>query len=222
LEYRIRAAQKERGASSPANFLDNLAAGTPTPGGGSAAAYSGAMAAGLVAMVAQLSMGKKKYQDIETEMGDVLKKVEALRAQLTNAVQEDSAAYEGVMEAFRLPKKTEEEKDARSQAIQEATLNAAQVPLETARLAVEVLELAVVLAEKGNPNAITDAGTAAGLAQAAISGAGMNVRINLSSLKDAKAINKVTDKLEKLESKTEALIDNIKQAVTKRGEIPML
>jgi len=88
-------------------------------------------------------------------------------------------------------------------------------------LAVEVLELAAVVAEKGNPNAITDAGTAAGLARAAISGAGMNVRINMSSLKDAKAIKKITDKLIKHEEKTEALTKKIKQFVLKRGEIPM-
>ncbi len=170
METRLYAAQEK------ADFLDALAAGTPTPGGGSAAAYAAAMGAGLVAMVAQLSMGKKKYAEVEDAMQGILAEAEALRARLTKAVDEDAASFEAIMQAFKFPKETDAEKAARSQKIQEATLTAAQIPLQTAKDAVRVMELALEAARMGNTNAITDGASGAAMARAALTSAGYNVR----------------------------------------------
>ena len=174
-----RSRRRERDA-----FLEALAAGTPTPGGGSAAAYSAAAGAALVAMVARLTLGKKKYAAVEDEMRAVEARAEALRASLSKAVQEDAAAFQAVMAAFKLPKQTVAEQQTRAQAIEAATLLAAHVPLEVARMALEVLELASQVVTLGNLNAISDGATGAALASAALTGAGYNVRINLGSLAD--------------------------------------
>ena len=222
LETRIQSAQSEGASESALNteFISALSAGTPTPGGGSAAAFSGAMGAGLVAMVARLTVGKKKYKDVEKEMEKVIKKADALRTDLTEAVEKDSASFEGVMAAFRLPKTSDEEKETRKQAIQDATLLATKIPLNVAKMAVEVIELAVVVVEKGNMNAITDGGTGAAMARASLTGAGMNVRINLGSLEDKTKIEKFSDELETLEKKAEELITRLGEVMIERGRIP--
>jgi glutamate formiminotransferase/formiminotetrahydrofolate cyclodeaminase len=222
LEYRIQAVQ-EGGVGGPEvefDFLNNLSAGTPTPGGGSAAAYSAAMAAALVAMAARLTVKKKKYKDVEKEMWEVIEKADALRAGLTGAVEEDASAYEGVMDAFRLPKSTRKEKDTRKEAIQEATLQATWVPLEVAGKAVEVLHLAAEVAEKGNTNAITDSGTGGALARAALIGAAMNVRINLASLGENPAVKKISFQLEALEKRAAKAEKRLRDALAARGRIP--
>ncbi|MFN2152843.1 MAG: glutamate formimidoyltransferase, partial [Anaerolineales bacterium] len=164
-------------AIQDSNFIEALADGSPTPGGGSAAAYSGAMGAALVAMVARLTLSKKKYAEISEQMLAILDEAEFLKKKLNIAVQEDSTAFDKVMSAFRLPKGSEEEQAARTAAIEKATFHAAEVPLETVRLSVRVMELALQAAQIGNPNAIVDAGTGAALAQAALTGAGYNIRI---------------------------------------------
>jgi len=168
-------------------FLDSLADGSPTPGGGSAAAYAGAMGAALVAMVARLTLGRKKYEEVQPQMQSVLDEAEALRLQLAKAVDEDAAAFEQVMAAFRLPKETEDQAAAREAAIQHATIRAAEVPLETARASVRVMELALQAAQLGNHNAISDAASGATLAQASLTSAGYNVRINTLDLTNGDA-----------------------------------
>ncbi len=169
------------------DFLERLAAGTPTPGGGSASAYAAAQAAALVAMVGRLTVGKKKYKAVEAEVWPLIEQADALRRDLTAAVEEDAAAFEAYMAARKLPRNTEEEKAARSQAVLEATRHAAAVPLKTAHLAMEVLALARRMAEIGNVNAVTDAGTAAALARAAVEGAALNIRINATGLPEGEA-----------------------------------
>ncbi len=161
-------------------FLDELASASPTPGGGSAAAHSGAMAAALVAMVARLTIGKKKYADAEAKMQAILAEAETIRAEQISAVTQDAEAFDAVMAAYKLPK----DDPKRKQTIQQAMLTAAKVPLAVAKRAARTLELARIAAEAGNLNAITDAGTAGALAWAALTGAGYNVRINLVSLDD--------------------------------------
>jgi glutamate formiminotransferase/formiminotetrahydrofolate cyclodeaminase len=165
-------------------FVERLAAGTATPGGGAAAAYAGAMAAALVGMVARLTVGKKKYADVEPQMQSVMDQADRLRAELTASVTADSAAFDAVMEAFRLPKQTPEQQAARGEAVEQAYVRAAEVPLRVARDAVATLGLAAVAAERGNVNALSDAGSAAYLAQAALSGAALNVRANAAAIKD--------------------------------------
>jgi glutamate formiminotransferase/formiminotetrahydrofolate cyclodeaminase len=171
-------------SSQPAwtSFLDSLAAPTPTPGGGSAAAAAAAMGAALVAMVAGLTLGKKKYAAVEEEMRSIQQEARELQQTLSQAVQEDAQAFEAILAAMRLPKETPAEAAARQQAMENATLQATRVPLETARRALRVMELAQIAVEKGNLNAITDAATGFQLAQAALRAAAYNVRVNLAVL----------------------------------------
>jgi len=135
-------------------------------------------------MVAGLTAGREKFKDVEAEMRAVLETVSGLRRELTSLVDRDTDAFDAVMTAMRLPRETDEEKETRRRAVEKANQEAAAVPLRVTELSCEVLALSRVVAEKGNPNAITDAGVAAGLALAGAEGAGLNVLINLGGIKD--------------------------------------
>lgn len=187
------------------DFLDALAAGTPAPGGGSAAAYAGAMAAALAAMVARLTIGKKKYTSVEADMQALLAQAEDLRKELTQAVQRDAAAFEAVMEAYRLPQGTPEEQQERLRAVQEATLKASQEPLNAGRAILRVMELLSQAVQVGNLNAISDAAVGFALARAALRGVGMNVRLNLHSLPDSQRSQEMIGELRSLEARAEEL-----------------
>lgn len=165
-------------------YLDALASGESTPGGGSATALAGALGAALGSMVANFTVGKPKYADVDAEMRQALQRTEELRAELTELMPADEEAYGKVTTAYKLPKDTDEEQAARSAAIQEALKAAADVPLAVARCCCEVLKLSVALAEKGNPYLVADAGVAARLADAALQSAWLNVEINVRSIKD--------------------------------------
>lgn len=169
---------------SVARFLDELASGNATPGGGSAAAIMGAMGAALVSMVANLTIGKKGYEAVEVEMLAVLAESESLRLRLTAMVSDDVAAFDTLMAAYKLPKATDEEKTARSAAIQVGLQRATQVPLDCAKLCAEVIRLTARAAESGNQNVISDAGVGVLAAWAALRSAALNVSINAPSLKD--------------------------------------
>jgi len=205
----------------PSTFLDDLAAGTPAPGGGSAAAYAGAMGAALVAMVARLTIGKKSYQAVQPQMNEILKQAERLRAELTEAVQADSAAFEAVMAAFKLPKNTEKAESDRNTAIEEATKGAAQVPLKVSQNAVSVIALAERAAALGNLNAISDAASAAALARASLTAAGCNVRINVASLNDRAAGDAFLDQLQALEDRAARLEADIQKTLNERGKLSL-
>ncbi len=205
----------------PATFLDALASSAPTPGGGSAAAYAGAMAAGLVAMVAKLTIGKNKYAAVEAQMTEILNQAEKLRADLTVAVDEDSAAFEGVMAAFKLAKDTPAQETDRNKAIEAATLTAAQVPLSVAQKAVMVMALAERSVALGNLNAITDAASAAAMARAALSAAGYNVRINVASLHDKAAGDKLLTQLHTLEARAAKLEKDVQKSLKERGGLSL-
>jgi glutamate formiminotransferase/formiminotetrahydrofolate cyclodeaminase len=220
LERRLQASLKGQAEGSRAaaqDFLDELAADSPTPGGGSAAAYSGAAAAALVAMVARVTIGKKKYAAVEKQMQSVVESAEALRASLTAAVKEDAAAFEAVMAAFRLPKEKAEQEQARLDAIQTAILNAARVPLQVARQLVEVMKLTEVVVEHGNLNAITDGGTGAELARAAFNGASMNIRINLDGLQDKDSAELMLVELHNLQGEADDSIQRVRKIIIERG-----
>lgn len=186
------------------DFLDQLASANPAPGGGSAAAYAGAMGAGLVAMVAGLTIGKKKYAAVELRMQAIHAEAETLRHDLTVEVSEDAAAFDAVLAAIKLPRETPEEQARRAAAIETATLNAAHVPLVAARKALRVIELAGEVVAEGNLNAISDGASAAAMAHAALTAAGTNVRINIHSLADKSHGQLLLDELEELE--TQALL----------------
>ena len=220
LERRLRASLGEQLDVAPKearDFLDELAADSPTPGGGSAAAYAGAAAAALAAMVARLTLGKKKYAGVERQMQEVLEHAEALRASLTAAVDEDAVAFQTVMTAFRLPKETPEQELVRQETIQAAILQAALVPLQVARQLVEVMKLVEAVVEYGNLNAITDGGTGAELARAAFNGASMNIRINLDGLQDKESAELMLVELENLQEEANGLIRHVRALVAERG-----
>jgi formiminotetrahydrofolate cyclodeaminase len=165
-------------------FLDQLASSAATPGGGSAAAIIGAMGAALVSMVCNLTIGKKKYADVEAEMKDVLGKTEALRKKLTGMIQDDVRAFDAVMGAYGMPKETDADKAARDKAIQSALKLATDVPLACARAAREVIDLAAIASDKGNLNVISDAGVGVLAGYAALRSAALNVLTNARMITD--------------------------------------
>jgi glutamate formiminotransferase/formiminotetrahydrofolate cyclodeaminase len=201
------------------SFIEELAAATPTPGGGSAGAYAGAMGAGLVAMVAGLTSGKKKYAEVEAEMQAIRAVAESLRKELTQAVDDDASSFEVLMATFKLPKDTEEQKNIRNAEIIQATLNAAHIPLHVCKNAVKVMELALKCAKDGNLNAISDSMSGFAMARAALTAAGYNVKINIHSLEDKSAGGKMLEELSELEKQADKLEKEIRKAMKERGGI---
>jgi len=182
LERRVRDAVA--GGVSLSGFVASVASSAPVPGGGSVVAHVGALGAALAQMVAGLTVGRKKYAAVDAEMRDVALEAAALVTELTALVERDAQSYTAVSEAYKLPKSTDDETAQRKAAITDALLGAAAVPLETAQACVRVCEFAAMVAAKGNTNAVSDAGVAALLAEAACRGAAYNVRINVASLDD--------------------------------------
>ncbi len=171
-------------AQSIGDFLDELASGSATPGGGAGAGIAGAMGAALLSMVANLTIGRKKYAEVEEEMQAILQRTEAIRAEMTNLAQLDAHVFERVMGAYRMPRETEAQQSARTAAIQNTLMDATQVPLKVATQGAELFDFAPVLAAKGNTNAVSDVGVGLLLADAAMRGALMNVDINLALIDD--------------------------------------
>jgi formiminotetrahydrofolate cyclodeaminase len=165
-------------------FLDELASKSATPGGGSAAAIMGAQGAALISMVCNLTIGKPKFAEVESEMQALLAQAEDLRAQLTDFIQADVDVFNRVMAAYGLPKETDEDKAARSSTIQAVMKDATIVPLECAKACAKTITLSQIAAEKGNPNVISDAGAAVMAAYGGLKTAALNVYINAASLKD--------------------------------------
>jgi len=180
------------------HFLRDLASKSPTPGGGSAAAIMGAMGAALVAMVCNLTVGKKNYEDVTEEMAALLPDLDELRVRLVDMVAADVAAFDQVMAAYGMPKESVAEKLRRSEAIQDALKKATLVPLECAQACVEVIDLSLVAAEKGNKNVISDAGVAVVAAHAALRSAALNVRVNTGVIKDETFVTKALQDLANL------------------------
>lgn len=177
-------------------YLDDAASGKPAPGGGSVSACAGALGAALVSMVCNLTRGREKFADVDVQVHELVVRSEAARAKLERLLQDDTVAYNGVIEAYRLPKDTEEQRAARHQAVQDGLIVAANVPLEIVRVAVEVCRLAKIAADLGNPAAVTDAGIGAILGEAAVQGASLNVEINMASIDDVDYVRRVGDELQ--------------------------
>ncbi|MGC8898231.1 MAG: cyclodeaminase/cyclohydrolase family protein [Bacteroidota bacterium] len=173
------------------DFLMDLSSSSPAPGGGSVAALSGALGASLVAMVCQLTIGKKKYAEVEPEMREVLAKAETLRDKLKHLIDEDTSAFNEVMDAYRLPKETDEQKRERQEAIQKALRRAVNVPLSVMQESLHGMSLSLTAALKGNRNSVSDAGVSALMFLAASESAALNVRINLSLFDDAEEAKRI-------------------------------
>jgi formiminotetrahydrofolate cyclodeaminase len=170
----------ETSKTTATDFVEAVASADPVPGGGSVAAYAGALSAALIRMVAGLTLGRKKYAAVESEMTVIAGNAHALAEALSRLVERDAQAYAAVAAAYKIPKDAE----SRNDAIQTALLGAAEVPLETARLCAQAAALAAAVAAKGNSNAVTDAGVAALLAEAGCRGADYNVRVDVGSITD--------------------------------------
>ncbi len=194
-------------------FLDELASKTSTPGGGGAAAVSGAMGAALISMVANFTIGKKGCEDVEDECKEILAKSEQLRADLTDAINDDVVVFNRVMSSYGMPKETDEEKAARSTEIQAALKEATDVPLQCAKLCREVINLSQPIADKGNNNVISDAGVAVLAGYAGLRSAALNVYINIGGIKDKEFADDRRQQLEKLMVGMDSLKEEIYEVV---------
>jgi formiminotetrahydrofolate cyclodeaminase len=192
-------------------FLVTLSGESAAPGGGSVSALAGALSASLCSMVARLTLGKEKYRGAWKEMQRLRDAADSLSSRLLELVEEDSAAYNRVVAAFRTPK---ENKRAREKAIQSATKEAASVPMETLRAAAGLVDLVKTALDQGNPNCLTDAGVSLQLLRAAANGAAYNVRINLPGIKDQ-------DFKSKLSSETSELLARIERSLKETERVVM-
>lgn len=197
-------------------FADETSRESPAPGGGTISAYMGALGAALGTMVANLSSHKAGWDARWEEFSNWADKGQKIQAELMTLVDEDTEAFNRIMEAFGLPKKTEEEKAARSAAIQAATLFATQVPLHTMQASFKVFELCKAMAEEGNPNSVSDAGVGVLAARAAVLGAGLNVKINASGLKDRETADKLVGEANELIKKANELEAEIMKIVEEK------
>ena len=196
------------------DFIEELSSDSPAPGGGSVAALAGALSSALSSMVCNLTIGKEKYKDVEYDMEKILDRVENIRGRFMELVDRDTEAFNRVMDAFKLPKNTEEEKKVRKEKIQEALKEAALVPLETARLCAEMIELCREIAEKGNKNSITDVGVSAIMAKAGLESAILNVKINLKSINDEKFIESLLYEIDVLKNNIEEVMKDVEEIVS--------
>ncbi len=212
IEYMIE--EVEHLASlSVKSFLSELGSSSPAPGGGSVAALSGALGAALVSMVCHLTIGKKGYENVSDEMNEVLKKSNALKEKLTLLIDEDTNVFNNVMAAYKMPKETDEEKEKRRNAVQNALKNATNVPLDVMKQCVNVLTLAKTVSEKGNKSSVSDAGVAALMSLAGLNSAALNVEINLSGIKDEKFVSEMENEVETVTSNGERIKDEIIKTV---------
>lgn len=187
------------------DFIKSVASSSPTPGGGSVAALCGALSGSLTAMVCNLTIGRDKYDDVRSEMERTLEDSSKLVERLTQLVDEDAQAYASVVAALRLPKGTDEEKGKRMEAMQNGLRRAIAVPVEVMELSLEAIRLAYLVVRKGNEGALSDSGSGAMLAFAALHAASMNVKINLKEIQDQEFKNEVAEKLGEMEEEAELL-----------------
>lgn len=197
-------------------FSYETASESPAPGGGSISAYMGALGAALSTMVANLSAHKPGWDDRWEEFSDAAVSGWSVMEKLLALVDEDTAAFNGIMVALGLPKNTGEEIAVRAAAMEKATLKATEVPLETMRAAMEVLPIAMSMAEKGNPNSVSDAGVGALAARSAVMGALLNVKINAAGLKDRTLAEKLVAEAEKIAEEAQALEQDVLSVVNSK------
>lgn len=198
------------------NYLDEISSSSPTPGGGNVSAFSGAVACNLGIMVCNLTIGKKKYVDVEEEMKDIKFELAVAKEEFLNLAENDNQAFEKVMASFKLPKDTDEQKKERNDKIESATIEAAEVPAEVLRNCSKIISLFQTLAEKGNQNSISDAGVGASLISTAAEGAFLNVLINCSSLSNQTVAQEILKKNEIMLAEVKNLSNSIIGAIKKK------
>lgn len=198
------------------NYLDDISSSSPTPGGGNVSAFSGAVACGLGIMVCNLTIGKKKYAEVEEEMKDIKFELSVAKEEFLNLAEKDNQAFEKVMQAFKLPKDTEEQKQTRNQVIEAATLEAAEAPAEVLKYCSKIIPLFQTLTQKGNQNSLSDAGVAAALISTAAEGAFLNVLINCSSLSNQTVGQEIVKKNEIILGEVQKLKNAISTDIRKK------
>jgi glutamate formiminotransferase/formiminotetrahydrofolate cyclodeaminase len=215
IEYKLAADAKKRKLVdlSLTEFTDETASESPAPGGGSVSAYMGAMGVALGTMVANLSSHKRGWDDRWEEFSDWAEKGMKYQSELVRLVDEDTDAFNKIMDAFGLPKKTDKEKAIRNQAIQDATKNAIMIPFKVMEVAYKALEVVKAMAEIGNPNSVSDAGVGALAIRSCVKGAFLNVKINSGDLEDKTFIHTVSEKAQEIDRKTEELEKEILEIV---------
>lgn len=196
-------------SKSVGSFAELVAAGTATPGGGSVAAYCGTLASALGQMMCNITIGKPKYAGVEPRLKQISSRLERLGARLRELIAEDAASFEAVLRAYRSPKDSDEQESQRAAQIQIALRGAVDVPLETARRSLEVLSLLRELADIGAANALSDVAVGAGLAHAAVTGASYNVGVNLNSLSDLDAADKLSKQMNAMTGQAEAIAKEV-------------
>jgi formiminotetrahydrofolate cyclodeaminase len=199
-------------------YIDELSSNSPTPGGGNVSALCGVLSASLGVMVCNLTIGKKKYAEVEEEMKAIKDKLEGYKTLFINFADKDNEAFDKVMEAFKLPKETDEQKSLRENKIDEATFEAASVPADVIRLCSEVIPLIETVSRKGNKNSASDAGVAALLISTAAQGAFLNVAINCSSLRNqtiaAEVLKKAEIYTEDVKKQSAYIVDKLNKELT--------
>lgn len=179
-------------------FINEVAAGTPTPGGGGAAAYCGALGSALSSMVGNLTVGKKRYADVEDDVRAHLEQLHTVREELLELVERDAQAFAPLADAFRLPKETQEQKDHRHEVIQTALIEAIEVPFSIMNACARVIELSDFLAYHGTRTAVSDVATGVSFAKGALKGAALNVYVNAAMLDDKTQARRYTDEADRL------------------------
>lgn len=195
-------------------FLDELASASPAPGGGSVAAMSGALGAALTTMVCNLTIGKKKYVQVEADMKKIKTEAEKLRSRFTELIDEDTQAFNKVMEAYALPKDSEAQKTLRGAAIAAAAKEATLIPLEVMKHCIDAMALAQQVASSGNSNSVSDAGVSALMLHAACEGAALNVKINLNGLSDSEFVGWKSDEVDSLLRTSKMMMEETMEMVT--------
>jgi len=217
LENRLFSEQENQGGDGQISFLDRVAEGTTAPGGGSAAAYAGALGSALAVMVARLTIGKAKYKDVEEECWQTIEQGEELRSQLTEAIELDAKSFEGIIVARRLPRDTEENIQIRDKAIMEASFRAAEVPLHSAEMCLQVMKLALRMAQIGNLNAISDAASGVYQAKAGLEAASLNVKINLIGYENEERAIHLLEQARVLQGKSEEIVSELQTLLKERA-----
>lgn len=215
IEYQFKETENSLLELNLREFANELSIDSPAPGGGSTAALCGALSASLSSMVSNLTVGKKDYEDVQSEIKDIAVKAQKLKDEFLRAVDLDTAAFNKILEAFRLPKKTETHREEREFAVEEATKEATSVPLEVLKKSVDALKLAKMVAVKGFKNSLSDAGVAGITAQAAAEGAYYNIRINIPNIKDAKFSSLIMKQAASLKKEAVELGEELREFVEK-------
>ncbi len=197
------------------DFLLDTFSKTPTPGGGSVAALTGALGASLLGMAANYTVNKKKFKSVEGRIKEILKELEEKREKFSQLIREDIDAYQNFSKVLAMPKNTSEEKEARAQALQSSLKEATRVPLTTASVSFRLIEIAYELSSKSNPNLISDVGVGVILAWAALESAALNVKINLSRVKDSSFVEeKINFLLSEGEKIKEDVVEKVKGKIS--------